>query len=117
MDNSMLSLFDFISLAAGGYALYTWYQLLTTKKLFANSLLIPKDQVPKDCKDSDAYIRYIKPRVLILGVFLALFGLISLVNSNLHLYNNMVDMALTFVAVIVIVWYAVCSVRSFRRYW
>lgn len=117
MDNSMLSLFDYISLAAGAYVLYVWYRLLAAKRLFANSLLIPKDRKVKDCADSDGYVRYILPRLLVLGLFLFLFGVVSIANSSLQFYSDTVAIALNFVALLVIAWYAVCSVRAFKRFW
>lgn len=117
MDNSMFALFDFISLAAGAYVLYTWYRLLVAKRLFANSLLVPKDRTPKDCADADGYIRYILPRLLVLGLFLFLFGAVSMANSSLQFYSDTVAIALNFVALAVIAWYAVCSVRAVKRFW
>lgn len=117
MDDSMFTLFDFISLAAGAYVLYTWYRLLVSKRLFANSLLIPKDQSPKNCDDPDGYIRYILPRLLVLGLVLFLFGAVSMANSSLQFYSKAVGIALNFVTLAVIAWYAVCSVRAFKRFW
>lgn len=117
MDNSMLSLFDYISLAAGAYVLYVWYRLLVAKRLFDNSLLIPKDQRPKDCKDADGYIRYIRPRLLVLGLVLFLFGVVAIANSSFQFYSDSVGIALNFVALAVLIWYGVCYNRSYKRFW
>lgn len=115
--NSMFAFFDMISLAAGAYVLYVWYRLQAVGRLFENSLLIPKDYRIKDCADPDGYIRYLKPRLLILGLYLALYGIMALINSNLQLYNNTVSMVLNGVALAVIIWYAVCSSKAVKRYW
>lgn len=117
MDNSMLSLFDFISLAGGAYVLYVWYRLQAVRRLFDNSLLIPKDKRIKDCADAEGYIGYIKPRLLVLGLLLVIYGIVSLANNSLHFYSDIVGMILNGVMLLLIIWYAVCSVKAFKRFW
>ena len=65
----------------------------------------------------DGYIRYLKPRLLILGLCLALYGIVALLNNSLQFYNNTVSMVLNGVALAVIIWYAVCSSKAVKRYW
>lgn len=115
--NSMFAFFDMISLAAGVYVLYVWYRLHAVRRLFENSLLIPKDFRIKDCGDPDGYIRYLKPRLLILGLYLAIYGLVALVNNSLQFYNRTVAIILNGVALAVIIWYAVCITKAVKRYW
>lgn len=115
--NSMFAFFDMISLAAGVYVLYVWYRLQAVRRLFENSLLIPRDFRIKDCADPDGYIRYLKPRLLILGLYLALYGIVAMLNNSLQFYNNTVSMVLNGVALAVIIWYAVCSSKAVKRYW
>lgn len=117
MDNSMLSIIDFISLACGIYVLYIWYRLQAVRRLFDSTLLIPRDQRIKDCADPDGYIRYLKPRLLVLGLLLVLYGAVSLANSSLKLYNDTVGMILNGVMLLVIIWYAVCTRKAFKRFW
>lgn len=117
MDNSMFAFFDMISLGAGVYVLYVWYRLQAVGRLFENSLLIPKDSRIKDCVDPDGYIRYLKPRLLVLGVFLLLFGIVSMVNRSLQFYGDSVELALIFVSLAVIIWYAVCNRKAVKEYW
>ena len=105
MDDSFFMIFDLISLGCGIYLLYTYIKLRMAGRLFPSSLLIPKDRSPKDCKDSAAYIRYIQPRMLMIGILITLFGAVSLVNEYLH-----------FPAFAVVVWYGVCSGKANRRY-
>lgn len=117
MDNSFFMIFDLISTACGGYILFTWFKLHVAGRLFPNGLLIPNGKSPKDCLDAEAYIRYIKPKMLIIGVIVTAFGLTSLINQYVTLYNSQVGLILTGVIFAAIVWFGVCSSKANRRYW
>ena len=117
MDQSFLMMFDFISIGCGVYILYTLIKLQAYGRLFPNSLLIPNGKSPKDCNDPQGYITYLKPRLLILGIFVLLFGLLSLLNESMQFFSfagTMIFVAVTFA---VIAWYGVCSTKTFKRYW
>lgn len=116
MDDSFFMIFDLISLGCGIYLLYTYIKLRMAGRLFPSSLLIPKDRSPKDCKDSAAYIRYIQPRMLMIGILITLFGAVSLVNEYLHFLSFYASIGSTFAAFAVVVWYGVCSGKANRRY-
>ena len=115
-NDSFFMLFDLISLGCGMYILFTYVKLRMAGRLFPNTLLVPKDRSPKDCLDSEAYIRYIQPRLLIIGIFVTLFGLINFLNEFLHLYNYQIGLVLTGVALVALGWYAVCSGKANRKY-
>ena len=117
MDQSFLMLFDFISIACGAYILYTFFKLQAYGRLFPSSLLIPNGKQPKDCDDAEGYIRYVKPRILVLGLFLLVFGLVSLANESLQFLSFGASMACTAITFLSIVWYGVCSYKAFKLYW
>ena len=74
MSNSMNDLMDLISILCGGYCLYTWFLLAKNKKLFMNGLLMPKDKKPSDCLDEEGYVKYMRPKLFLLGLVIFLFG-------------------------------------------
>lgn len=117
MDQSFMMMFDFISIGCGIYILYTFIKLQAYGRLFPNSLLIPTGKSPKDCDDPEGYIAYIKPRMVIMGIFVLVFGIVSLLNETLQFFPfaaTMVSVAITF---LVIVWYGICSSKAFKLYW
>ena len=118
MDNSMNNLMDLLSLACGGYCLYTWVKLLVGKRLFENGLLMPKNKKPSDCLDEAAYISYMRPRIGVLAITLLLFTACSVVNTRSETPILPLPWALIPWAVEagILIWFAVCSSRAIRDY-
>lgn len=118
MNNSMNDLMDLISIFCGAYCLYTWFRLAREKKLFENSILLPKDKKPSDCLDEEGYIRTIRPKLGILGLTVLLFGVFSSVNVRFD--PPILAFPWTFVPwgveAAVLIWYAVCSSHAMRDY-
>ncbi len=111
------SFFDLISLFCGGYILVTWVKLRVAGRLFPNGLLIPKNKTVKDCLDAPGYIRYVSPRLLIVGVIVTLSGVLGLLNGALQLYGVLVSEIFIMICLAVLVWYAICTVRANKRFW
>ena len=120
------SIFNLITMGYGLYAIYTWFRLLR-EPLFSNPLLIPKDLAPKDCLDAASYVTYIRPRTLVLGIIAALSGGVGLageaagflpaVAASIGLDANVFQLVfLVALPLAVVIWYAVCLVRSQRKY-
>ena len=117
MDQSFMMLFDFISIGCGAYILYTFIKLQAYGRLFPNSLLIPNGKQPKDCDDATGYIAYVKPRMLIVGVVVLVFGILSLINESLQFLDFTASMICTGITFLFIVWYGICSSKAFKLYW
>ncbi len=118
MSTDFMFLFDIISLVAGFYCIVTFVKLkVAGNRLFPNSLLVPKDLAPKDCLDAPAYVKYIGPRILILGIVMLVQGALSALNSAAPYLSVLAYNAMMGVCFIVIVWYAVCSVKANKKYW
>lgn len=117
MDNSFMLIFDLIALGCGVYCIMTFIKLRIAGRLIPNGLLVPKDKTPKDCEDEAGYLRYMSPRLLILGIVTALFGAVSLLNDYLKFYNMTISLILTGVAFVTVVWYGVCNYRANKRHW
>ena len=44
------------------------------KTLFSSNMLYPADRTEKDCKNPDGFIRYIRPRYLVLSIVCIVYG-------------------------------------------
>ena len=59
---------------AVAFFLYNWVRLRISGGLFESSLLVPRGKTPQQCSDAQSYIRYIRPRVLVISVATILYG-------------------------------------------
>ncbi|MFI3313242.1 MAG: hypothetical protein R3Y62_05080 [Eubacteriales bacterium] len=118
MDTSYMLLFDFISLAAGAYCLFTCFKMhLAGGRLFPNGLLIPKGLKPSDCHDQKAYTAYLFPRLLAFAIALTIYSIISLCDTFLNFMSFWGRQAMIAVCFGIIVYYAVVSTKANRKYW
>ena len=117
MDTGFLMIFDLIALGCGLDCLLTCYKLRVAGRLFPNSLLVPNNKTPKDCLEPEAYVQYIFPRLLILGILITLFGAVTLANEFLSFMGLVASEICTGISLTVIIWYAVCSSRAVKRWW
>lgn len=113
--NLIINLF---SLVCGIYCVYVWYRLHTGRRLFENSLIIPKGKTPADCCDEEGYIAALLPKVGVLGAVTTIFGVLNLANDMLPEPFLPYPWALIPVGVVlaVLVWYAVATGRAVRDY-
>ena len=125
---SLNTFINMIALGFGVYCLYVVWKLGVENKLFANSLLIPKDRTEKECLDQEGYIRHIKPRTVVLGVVLILEGLFGMADEYLNLVGRLfgepsgmmrvlVLEIPVMVTLAVIIWYSVVLVKAQKMYW
>lgn len=127
MDASYSFLLDLITTLAGAYVLYTWFKLKKEGKLFENQLLVPKGSKPSECLDEGEYIRYTAPRLLILGLVCFLTGGISALDAQTGFLAKLfptvekisyyVDLTGQMLSLAVLIWYAVCWIKSRKEYW
>lgn len=117
MDSTTL-LLNGISLCCGLYCLYVWIKLAVGKRLFQNGILLPKDKKIEDCRDEAAYIAYLGPRLLTLGVATTIYGIFSMINDALP--QSILPYPWSFIPLvavfIVLVWYAICNSKANKTY-
>ncbi len=82
MDDMNLIL-DLIALGCGLYCLYTWVRLMIGKRLFPNSILVPKEKKPSDCIDEEGYIAAIRLPMAVVAIVTTLYGAFMFVNEHL----------------------------------
>jgi len=119
--------FNIIMLACGIYCLYTALKLRKWGKLFPSQLLIPKGSKPEDCIDEGAYVTYIGPRLLFVGILLTLVGAICLADSYFQLSATLFPQiknlsfyimeGSTILALVLWIWYMVCWVKGRKMFW
>ena len=99
MQDSTMLFMDLIALGCAVYCAYTWLRLLKERKLFQNSLLVPKDKKVSECRDEAGYVSYLLPRLGILTLLGHPWAILPLVG-----------------VFAVLIWYVVVSAKAFRNY-
>lgn len=113
--------FNLISLAAGGYCLYTWLRLKKEKTVFVNPLLVPKDAKPTDCVDAEAYLRTIRPCLLFAGLVWGLTGLVGMADGFVHFFTEQTafrfGLGSTAACIVAVAVYFIVWLRARKLYW
>ena len=118
MQDSTMLFMDLIALGCAVFCAYTWLRLLKERKLFQNSLLVPKDKKVSECRDEAGYVSYLLPRLGILTLLLLIYAAFSILNDRLAtplLGHPWAILPLVGVFA-VLIWYAVVSAKAFRNY-
>ena len=116
--NDMTLLLDVVLLASGVYCLYTFLRLAVTKRLFKNGLLVPKEKKISDCRDEQAYIRYMMPPLAVMSIVTMVYGVCMLLNdqSSTPFLPHLWPLAALAVVLASLIWYAVRNSRANRDY-
>lgn len=113
--DSAYSLMDVIIVLSGIYVLYNFY-LLKFKGEIKESLLLPKDIQVKKCKDKQAYITEMAPKVLVLGIAVTVCGLLGMAETQMQLLGNWYLLVMV-VFLAAIVWFVIASRKAIKKYW
>ncbi len=107
-------LFGLISLGCGLYCLYASYMMKKTGIIF-DSLLLDKVTASKKCKNVGEFITMVLPATTTLGITIALYGGVTLIDAYVTPCYEVV-MILLVISLIVIVWYAIRTNRAKKMY-
>lgn len=113
--DSMFVLLDAIVLGCGVYILYAYYLMKVKGEVKENLLLNPTTPL-KRCKDKKAYMEYMGPRLLALGIGALICGGAGLIND----YTNFMGswyLAITVVFLVLVIWFAVAVKKSVKKFW
>jgi len=116
MDNSMFRLMDFMVLGCGIYLLYAYY-LMKFKGEVKENLFLSAETKWAKCKDKKAYLAYMAPKTLIMGITTAVSGALGVINDYLNLLNWQVFLGVTVVFFAVVVWFGVIIKKSVKLFW
>lgn len=81
----MMTIFDFIMIALGAYILYMENHMKTTGKV--PEFFIPKEEMKK-CKNTEAFIKFLHPRLCIFAVVDIGFGMEEIMNAVGYTISN-----------------------------
>ena len=113
--NDSMLLFNLIALGCGCFFLYNWVRLRISGGLFESSLLVPRGKTPQQCSDAQSYIRYIRPRVLVISVATILYGAVSMAIDRFAGFPLQAELLMMALVLAIVVWYGLCASRGVQR--
>ena len=118
MDSATLDVWLFIIMSGCAiYCLYIWFTEHKNTKLPDNKLMYQPNCERRKCKDPAGYMKYIMPKVLILGILLVLIDVVIFVDSVLELNFAPLTIALMVLPIAVLVWYVMVLRKGAKRFW
>ncbi|XCP84545.1 hypothetical protein ABXS75_16025 [Roseburia hominis] len=114
MNDSMGGFFGIIGLACGMYVLYAWFQMRRTGEI-NTTILLPKSENPKKCKNKAAYIQAVSPKMLALGLAAVFYGAVDLCCSYMKIPVGLFWAAIV-IFLAVLIWFAVSISRLNKTY-
>ncbi|MDO4344763.1 MAG: hypothetical protein Q4C50_08175 [Eubacteriales bacterium] len=112
---SMFSLIDIMILLCGVYILYVFYQL-KYKGVITENMLLPKGTSIAKCKDKQAYIAEMSPKVLAYGLLVTICGALGLLDDTYKIMGNFYYVILV-VFLAGTVWFGVMTKKLLKKYW
>lgn len=121
MDKSMFDFLDAllqISFLAGGvYSLFTGIQMARWDKLRDSKFIYPTNCKPADCTDPAGFRGFIRPRLLLFGVFCLLTAVCSFFASFVPASPGWLVWAAFGLGVGAVALYASAIRRAYTRFW
>ena len=77
--------------------------------------MLPKDEDPKRCKDVEAYIKMTSAQLLLVGILLAVYGVLELINTYVASIAIPVFVAIVLVMA-ALIWFAVRTKKANTTY-
>lgn len=114
--DSLGTVFDLIMFLGCAYCGYSWFWMRQNGQIHKNPILIPPKVEVADCKDTQGYIRYLSPRLLVFSIIGVVFGAINLYGSYRSLPTE-VSLLSIGILLVNIVWFAYVIHQAIKRYW
>lgn len=115
-SDALFALFDGIMFAVGLYCLYSWWLMRFKGEIHDNRMTIPADYSVGGCRDKNAYMRFMGPRILVFSLMCVVFGGINLLSHAVP-----VPGAVQFICIAVLflnlMWFALVIRKSIQLYW
>lgn len=108
MDN-YLGIFDIVTLLLGLYFLYIFVQTKFMGKPLNVSNFMPSNMPLRSCKQPEAFAAFILPRILIFGLLLVVYSVVS--------YLQLVDFIWAYLIFPVLIVFYIVTIRQARRFW
>ena len=115
--NSFDSIFNLITLFCGFYCLYYWFQLGRKGLDMPKCPLVPASQDPSECMDAEAYVAYMRPRMLVLGIVVLISAVLGMLEQIVFDDNVWIQIAIIVLPMAVLVWFCICFAKARKEYW
>ena len=107
----------FMYIGCGIYCLYSYYMQKKADVLLDNKIFCPNNSDAKKCAKPEAYVTYMLPRILILGIGLIVFGGLIALEHYLGNSSTLVVFLLMSVPMALLIWYVVAQRKAVKLYW
>lgn len=106
-----------ISIFVLGCGLYCLYAAYMMKKdgTINKTILLGKDVNVNKCKDKEAYMKAVMPKVIALGIVATLSGAADLINLYV-VPIGIVTYIVMAIFIVVLIWYAVATAKAAKKY-
>ena len=116
-DPGMDLLMQILLILAGGYALYTCRNMDRWAKLPGSKFIYPYGCPTSTCEDPAALKKFLKPRLLVFGIWSLAAAAISLVVSYVFDNNPIYAMILAAFVMADLVYYLVIISKASSKFW
>lgn len=115
MNMDFTSIIDLIILICGFYCIYTAYLMKTNREIKAGWLISSQINI-EACKDKDGYIDFMWKRTVAFGIIVLIYSGVGLINSYVTPLNSVIVFGSMGVFFIALIWFAVLSSKSVKRF-
>lgn len=118
MENiDILVIFDALIWGGSIYCFYSCYFMRTKKRLHKNILLIPGNINIDNCKDSEGYIKFIFPRLIIFSCVCFLLGGLNLISNFTSAISDKITVLAILPLLVCIFWLWYVIKKSVELFW
>lgn len=117
----MASMMDVLLIAmyigCGIYSIYSYVMQKKSRAVLNNKIICPGNCEPKQCKEPDAFLKFILPRTLGFGIGLLVFGVLFILDHFFSAGNPWSAILLVVLPMAMIFWYVAMLRQAEKRYW
>ena len=84
---NMNLIFGLITAGCGVYCLYQWGKIKTSGSVPDGCLILPRGSTMDECLDGEMFLKAAMPRLMIFGVLILFFGLLTLADVYFGLFD------------------------------
>ncbi len=112
--DGIFNMIDLLVLGFGFYAMYSAWVLQREGRII-RTFLVAKDTDLDSCKDLQGYANYISPKLWTLGIVMAVYGGVSLLNTYVVSVNTLFWLMMA-VFLVTLFWYGTEVKKAMKKY-
>lgn len=117
MTSMMDVLLIVMFIGCGIYSIYSYMIQRKSRKLLANKIICPGNCEAKKCKEPEAFLTFILPKTLTLGIGLLVFGALFVLDHFFGGNNLLVTILLMVLPTALFFWYVAMQRKAAERFW